>query len=109
MICYFTGSTEAGRKIVQASAGNLKKVMLELGGKSLNIIFPDADLKYAVRGAMNAIFFNSGQVCTAGSRLFVHASVYGDLGQHLQPVRRSRAFRRLQTKLLRSRNGTRRA
>ena len=72
----FTGSTEIGRKIVQASAGNLKKVTLELGGKSPNIIFPDADMKYAVRGAMNAIFFNSGQVCTAGSRLFVHASVY---------------------------------
>lgn len=72
----FTGSTEVGRKIVQASAGNLKKVTLELGGKSPNIIFPDADLKYAVRGAMNAIFFNQGQVCTAGSRLFVHQSVY---------------------------------
>lgn len=72
----FTGSTEVGRKIVQASAGNLKKVTLELGGKSPNIIFPDADLKYAIRGAMNAVFFNQGQVCTAGSRLFVHQSVY---------------------------------
>ncbi|HLX58042.1 MAG TPA: aldehyde dehydrogenase family protein [Ktedonobacteraceae bacterium] len=72
----FTGSTEVGRKILHASEGNLKKVTLELGGKSPNIIFPDADLKYAVRGAMNAIFFNQGQVCTAGSRLFVHASVY---------------------------------
>ncbi|GCE47185.1 aldehyde dehydrogenase (NAD+)/phenylacetaldehyde dehydrogenase [Thermosporothrix hazakensis] len=72
----FTGSTEVGRKIVQASAGNLKKVTLELGGKSPNIIFQDADLKYAIRGAMNAVFFNQGQVCTAGSRLFVHQSVY---------------------------------
>lgn len=72
----FTGSTEVGKKILQASAGNLKRVTLELGGKSPNIIFPDADLKFAVRGAMNAIFFNQGQICTAGSRLFVHKSVY---------------------------------
>ena len=72
----FTGSTEVGKKILTASAGNLKRVTLELGGKSPNIIFPDADLKFAVRGAMNAIFFNQGQVCTAGSRLFIHASLY---------------------------------
>jgi acyl-CoA reductase-like NAD-dependent aldehyde dehydrogenase len=72
----FTGSTEVGKQIVRASAGNLKKVTLELGGKSPNIIFPDADLKFAIRGAMNAIFFNQGQVCTAGSRLFAHKSVY---------------------------------
>ncbi|GCE20523.1 aldehyde dehydrogenase family protein [Dictyobacter kobayashii] len=75
----FTGSTEVGKKIVQASAGNLKKVTLELGGKSPNIIFPDADLKYAVRGALNAIFFNQGEVCTAGSRLFIHQSVYDEV------------------------------
>jgi len=72
----FTGSTEVGKKIAQVCAGNLKKVTLELGGKSPNIIFPDADLKFAVRGALNAIYFNQGQVCTAGSRLFVHSSVY---------------------------------
>src|SRR6266516_1426699 len=72
----FTGSTGVGKKILQASADNLKKLTLELGGKSPNIIFPDADLKFAVRGAMNAIFFNQGQVCTAVSRLFVHASMY---------------------------------
>jgi acyl-CoA reductase-like NAD-dependent aldehyde dehydrogenase len=72
----FTGSTEVGKKILQASVGNLKKVTLELGGKSPDVIFPDADMKYAIRGAMNAIFFNQGQVCTAGSRLFVHQSVY---------------------------------
>ncbi len=72
----FTGSTEVGKKILQASIGNLKKVTLELGGKSPNIIFPDADLKFAVRGALNAIFFNQGQVCTVGSRLFVQKSVY---------------------------------
>lgn len=72
----FTGSTEVGKKILQASVDNLKRVTLELGGKSPNIIFPDADLKYAVRGAMNAIFFNQGQVCTAGSRLFIQKSIY---------------------------------
>ena len=75
----FTGSTEVGKRILQASAGNLKKVTLELGGKSPNIIFPDADMKQAVRGAANAIFFNQGQVCTAGSRLFVHKSVYDEV------------------------------
>ena len=75
----FTGSTEVGKKILQASAGNLKKVTLELGGKSPNIVFPDADLKWAAAGALNAIFFNQGQVCTAGSRLFVHKSVYDEV------------------------------
>ena len=82
----FTGSTEVGKKILQASIGNLKKVTLELGGKSPNIIFPDADLKLAVRGAMNAIFFNQGQVCTAGSRLFVHKSVYDQVLSGLTDV-----------------------
>src|SRR5438874_4384523 len=72
----FTGSTEVGKKILQASIGNLKRVTLELGGKSPNIIFPDADLKFAIRGAFNDIFFNQGQVCTAGSRLFVQKSIY---------------------------------
>src|SRR5579859_5433395 len=75
----FTGSTEVGRKIIQASAGNLKKLTLELGGKSPNIIFPDCDLKFAIRGALNAIFFNQGEVCTAGSRLFIHQSVYDEV------------------------------
>lgn len=82
----FTGSTEVGKKILQASIDNLKKVTLELGGKSPNIIFPDADLKFAVRGAMNAIFFNQGQVCTAGSRLFVHKSVYEQVVSGLTDV-----------------------
>lgn len=75
----FTGSTEVGKKILVASAGNLKKITLELGGKSPNIIFPDADLPGAIRGASNAIYFNQGQVCTAGSRLFVHKSVYDEV------------------------------
>lgn len=72
----FTGSTEVGRLILQAAAGNLKKVSLELGGKSPNIVFPDADLRTAVPGSANAIFFNQGQCCTAGSRLFVHKSIF---------------------------------
>jgi len=72
----FTGSTEVGKLIVQAAAGNLKKVSLELGGKSPAIILPDADLDLAIAGAANAIFFNHGQCCCAGSRLFAHKSVY---------------------------------
>ncbi|SAK65846.1 aldehyde dehydrogenase [Caballeronia arationis] len=72
----FTGSTETGKRIVQAALGNLKKVSLELGGKSPVFVFPDADLDLATTGAANAIFFNSGQVCSAGSRLFVHRKVF---------------------------------
>ncbi|MEV5411302.1 aldehyde dehydrogenase family protein [Thermopolyspora sp. NPDC052614] len=70
----FTGSTEVGKLIVHAAAGNLKKVTLELGGKSPNIVFDDADPELAIPGAANAIFFNHGQCCVAGSRLFVHES-----------------------------------
>jgi phenylacetaldehyde dehydrogenase len=72
----FTGSTEVGKLIVKASAGNLKRVSLELGGKSPAIVFPDADLDLAVVGTAAAIFYNQGQCCTAGSRLFAHKSVY---------------------------------
>ncbi|MCX6130009.1 MAG: aldehyde dehydrogenase family protein [Proteobacteria bacterium] len=72
----FTGSTEVGRLIVQAAAGNLKKVSLELGGKSPNIIFDDANLDLAIPGATQAIFFNHGQCCCAGSRLYIHEKVY---------------------------------
>jgi phenylacetaldehyde dehydrogenase len=75
----FTGSTEVGRLIVKASAGNLKRVSLELGGKSPNIIFSDADLGRAASGAYLGIFFNQGEVCSAGSRLFVQAKVYDDM------------------------------
>jgi phenylacetaldehyde dehydrogenase len=67
----FTGSTEVGKLIVHAAAGNLKKVSLELGGKSPNIVFHDAEIDSAIPGAANAIFFNQGQVCCAGSRLYV--------------------------------------
>lgn len=72
----FTGSTATGRRIVQASAGNLKKVSLELGGKAANILFDDADLDKAIPGCFWASFGNNGQSCTAGSRLFVHSAVY---------------------------------
>lgn len=72
----FTGSTETGRKIVAASAGNLKRVSLELGGKAANIIFADADLDRAIPGAFWAGFGNNGQSCTAGARLYVHASLH---------------------------------
>jgi acyl-CoA reductase-like NAD-dependent aldehyde dehydrogenase len=72
----FTGSTVVGKSIVAAAAGNLKRVALELGGKSPVIVFPDADLERAIGGAADGIFRNSGQVCVAGSRLFVHKSVF---------------------------------
>jgi len=72
----FTGSTEVGKLILQAAAGNLKKVSLELGGKSPNIIFDDADLDAAIPGSSMAIFFNQGQCCCAGSRLFVEKKVF---------------------------------
>ncbi|WP_371778634.1 aldehyde dehydrogenase family protein [Streptosporangium subroseum] len=75
----FTGSTEVGKLIVHAAAGNLKKVTLELGGKSPNIVFEDADPEIAIPGAANAIFFNHGQCCVAGSRLFVHQSRFDEV------------------------------
>ena len=72
----FTGSGEVGKLIIQAACGNLKKVSLELGGKSPVIIFPDADLSVAASGAAKAIFTNSGQVCAAGSRLYAHKKLF---------------------------------
>jgi phenylacetaldehyde dehydrogenase len=77
----FTGSTEVGKLIVKAAAGNLKKVTLELGGKSPNIIFADANIDEAIAGAAFGIFFNMGQCCTAGSRLFVERSVFDQVTQ----------------------------
>ena len=71
----FTGSTATGRRVVQASAGNLKKVQLELGGKGANIVFEDANLTAAVNGAAWAIFHNQGQACIAGSRLVLHERI----------------------------------
>ncbi len=72
----FTGSTEVGKLIVHAAAGNLKKVSLELGGKSPNVVFKDADLESAIPGAASAIFFNHGQCCCAGSRLYVEKPIF---------------------------------
>jgi len=72
----FTGSTEVGRLIVHAAAGNLKRVSLELGGKSPNVIFKDADMDVAIPGAASGIFFNHGQCCCAGSRLYVEKDVF---------------------------------
>ena len=72
----FTGSTEVGKLVLQAAAGNLKKVSLELGGKSPNVVFADADLDTAIAGAASGIFFNQGQVCCAGSRLYVEHKVF---------------------------------
>ncbi len=71
----FTGSTATGRRIVQASAGNLKKVQLELGGKGPNIVFGDANVRAAIGGSAFAIFHNQGQACIAGSRLILHKSI----------------------------------
>jgi acyl-CoA reductase-like NAD-dependent aldehyde dehydrogenase len=71
----FTGSTETGRRIVAASAGNLKRLQLELGGKGANIVFADADIPAAVRGSAFAIFHNQGQACIAGSRLLLQQDI----------------------------------
>jgi phenylacetaldehyde dehydrogenase len=72
----FTGSTEVGKLIVHAATGNLKKVSLELGGKSPNIVLDDADIEATIPGAASAIFFNQGQCCCAGSRLFVDKKIF---------------------------------
>lgn len=79
----FTGSTEVGKLIVNASQNDLKRVSLELGGKSPNIILNDCDVEKAIAGAANAIFFNGGQCCTAGSRLFVQEGVYDEIVEGL--------------------------
>lgn len=72
----FTGSTATGQAIVRAAAGNLKRVSLELGGKSPVFVFPDADLEAAIPQVAESVFLNSGQACTAGSRLYIHEDVY---------------------------------
>lgn len=72
----FTGSTEVGKLILQAAAGNLKKVSLELGGKSPNVILKDADLDIAIPSAASAVFFNQGEVCCAGTRLYVESGIF---------------------------------
>jgi len=87
----FTGSTEVGRKIQRAAAGNLKRLTLELGGKSANVVLEDADLDAAVEGALRATFRNGGQVCTAGGRLVAHERVADQLIERL--AERVRAIR----------------
>jgi aldehyde dehydrogenase (NAD+) len=87
----FTGSPAVGREILRGAAGNLKRVTLELGGKSANIIFPDADIEAAVRAAGSGIFFNTGQVCSAGSRILAHKDIYDEVVERL--VVRAKAVR----------------
>src|SRR5471032_853489 len=79
----FTGSPSVGRGILQGAAGNFKRVTLELGGKSANLIFADANLDNAVRAAASGIFFNTGQVCSAGSRILAHRDVYDEVVERL--------------------------
>jgi acyl-CoA reductase-like NAD-dependent aldehyde dehydrogenase len=79
----FTGSTSVGREIQRAAAGNLKRLTLELGGKSANVVLADADLDAAVEGAMRATFRNQGQVCTAGARLVADATLADDLAERV--------------------------
>ena len=74
----FTGSTEVGKQIMREASGTLKRLSLELGGKSPNIVFADADMEAAVRGAMTGIFYNKGEVCAAGSRLFLEQSIHDE-------------------------------
>jgi phenylacetaldehyde dehydrogenase len=85
----FTGSTEVGKLIVKAASNDLKKVTLELGGKSPNIVLEDADLELAIAGASNAIFFNHGQCCCAGSRLFVQNKHYDRVLEGVSNVARN--------------------
>src|SRR5205085_1948660 len=75
----FTGSTDVGREIGAKAGRALKRVTLELGGKSPNIILPDADLNAAVKGSFQGIYYNTGQACNAGSRLFVHRDQFDEI------------------------------
>lgn len=85
----FTGSTEVGQSILRSAAGNLKKVTLELGGKSPNVIFKDADLSVAIPTAANAVFAFQGQVCCAGTRLFVQREVFDEVTAGVAEVAKS--------------------
>jgi betaine-aldehyde dehydrogenase len=87
----FTGGTATGRKIMQAAAGNIKKVSLELGGKSPNIVFADADMETALDYALFGIFYGAGQVCSAGSRLLLEASIHDEFVARL--VERAKKIR----------------
>jgi aldehyde dehydrogenase (NAD+) len=79
----FTGSTEVGQRIIRAAAGNLKRMSMELGGKSPDIVFADADLEAAIPGAAMAVFQNSGQICSAGTRLYVQRPIYDEFVQRV--------------------------
>ena len=79
----FTGSTEVGKLILQASAGNLKRVSLELGGKSPNVIFPEADMEQAAALSATGVFRNQGQVCCAATRMFVQRDVYDEFADRI--------------------------
>src|SRR5699024_7522877 len=87
----FTGSTDVGKHIMSQASNSLKRVTLELGGKSPNIILPDADMSRAIPGAMNGIMMNQGEVCSAGSRLFVQKksfdNVMADLVDHSKKIK----------------------
>ena len=85
----FTGSTEVGRSIVRAAAGNLKKVSLELGGKSPVVVFADADLEQVIPGAARACFFLQGQNCMAGTRLFLHEKIHDAVVEGIATIARS--------------------
>jgi aldehyde dehydrogenase (NAD+) len=85
----FTGSLPTAQHIIRASAGNLKRLSLELGGKSPNIVFADSDFEAAAVGAANAIFSNSGQICSAGSRLFVERPIYDEFVKRVADVGRA--------------------
>ena len=80
----FTGSTAVGKRIAKATAGTRKRLTLELGGKAANIIMDDAPLDQAIEGVINAIYFNQGHVCCAGSRLLVQESIYSDVIRRLR-------------------------
>jgi phenylacetaldehyde dehydrogenase len=85
----FTGSTEVGKLIVKAATGNMKRVTLELGGKSPVLIFDDADLERAIPGAAMGVFVNSGQACVAGSRIFVHRKIFDQVVEGIGKVAKS--------------------
>lgn len=82
----FTGSGVTAKKVVEASAGNLKRLTLELGGKSPLVIFPDADLDKASQAAASVMFVNSGQACVAGTRLYIHSSVYEEVVERIKTI-----------------------
>jgi len=87
----FTGSTEVGRRIMQLASGTIKKCTLELGGKSASIVLDDVDMDYAVDGALWGVFFHNGQVCSAGTRLFVQRGIHDEFVAELS--KRAEALR----------------